>query len=222
MPPPGPIVGRRRRLSALAALPSVRGNGERLDRHGLDADDDVSPDRSRSGGGTLVRVGSAPACQPSRSTAASAFSRGGVVQPRPRQYSCWLDLRGGEQVGEGVQIVADADPALGAGLERCRTTTRERVEDHVSRARVACDERMGEGSRETREIRAHRMEGMAPQSLLGLPFGCDRDRRQRDRHFQGQLLRGGGRSRASRSGRHGRNGPLTPAPIPVGAMGRGV
>ena len=36
-------------------------------------------------------------------------------------------------MGERIEVVADADPPLGAGLERCRATPRERVEDDIAR-----------------------------------------------------------------------------------------
>jgi hypothetical protein len=138
---------------------------------------------------------------------------------RPRRR---FDLGRRQQVSERIQVVPDADAPFGARLERCRAAAREWIEDDVTRPRIAGDEGVRKRGWEAREVRAHRMEGVAPQPLLSLPFGLDRDRRQRDRQVQGQLLRGGGRSRASRSGRHGRIGPLTHAPIPAGAMGRGV
>ena len=45
-----------------------------------------------------------------------------------------LDLRRGQEVGERVEVVADADPALGRGLERRRATAGEWVEDDVAAA----------------------------------------------------------------------------------------
>ena len=78
-----------------------------------------------------------------------------------------LDLGRGQQVGERVEVVADADPALGAGLERRRAATGERVEDDVAGPRVAGDERVGEGGREAREVRAHRVERSGPTAAAG-------------------------------------------------------
>ena len=101
-----------------------------------------------------------------------------------------LDLGRGQQVGERVEVVADADPALRAGLERGRAAPGERVEDDVTRPRIAGDERMGEGRREAREIRAHRMEGVAPQPLLVLPLGGEGECRQLGRQFERELTRG--------------------------------
>ena len=99
--------------------------------------------------------------------------------PRPRLgRRRRLDLRRGQQVGERVEVVADADPALGRRLERRRAAARERVEDDVAAPRVAGDERVGEGGREAREVRAHRVERVAPEALLVLPLGRDPDRRQ--------------------------------------------
>ena len=46
------------------------------------------------------------------------------------------------------------------------------------RRRIAGDEGVGEGRREAREVRAHRVERVAPQPLLVLPLGRDPDRRQ--------------------------------------------
>ena len=130
-----------------------------------------------------------------------------------------LDLRGGQQVGERVEVVADTDPPLRARLQGRRAATGERIEDDVTRPRVARDERVGQRRREAREVRAHRMERVAPEALLGLPLGFDRDGRQRDREVEGELLRGGARSRAGGSDRHGQNGPLSVAPVPAGAGG---
>ena len=131
-----------------------------------------------------------------------------------------LDLGRGQQVGERIEVVADADPALGAGLEGRRAAPRERVEDDVARPRVARDEGMGEGGREAREVRAHRVEGVAPQALLVLPLGREGDRRQLERKLEGELARG---RETRRTCRHGRSrSSLSSAPIPVGASGRGV
>jgi len=43
-----------------------------------------------------------------------------------------IDLGGGQDVGEWVEVVAGADSALGAGLQRCRAAAAERVEDDVA------------------------------------------------------------------------------------------
>ena len=98
-----------------------------------------------------------------------------------------LDLGRRQQVGERVQVVADADPALGAGLEGRRPASGERIEDDVASARVAGDEGVGKGGREAREIRAHRVERVAPQPLLVLPLGRDRQGRQLRGEVEGEL-----------------------------------
>ena len=136
-----------------------------------------------------------------------------------------LNLRGGQQVGKGVEVVADADPALGAGLERGRAASRERVEDDVTRPRVPGDERMGQGRREAREVRAHRVERVAPQPLLR-PSTPVRGR--------SPAVRAGVRARAGprraramalgsvRPTSASRNLPGHPRRSPAGAMGRGA
>jgi len=59
------------------------------------------------------------------------------VDPEPRQAGrClagrgWIDFRGGEHVGERIEVVANAQAPLDTGLEGHRSSTRERVEDHV-------------------------------------------------------------------------------------------
>ena len=63
-----------------------------------------------------------------------------------------LDLGRGQEVGEGVEVVADADPTLRARLERRRAAAGERIEDDVTGSRVARDERVGQGGREAREV----------------------------------------------------------------------
>ena len=98
-----------------------------------------------------------------------------------------IHLGRGQQVGERVEVVADADPALGARLERGRAATGERVEDDVTGSRVAGDERVGECRRKAREVRAHRVEAVAPQPLLGLPLGRDRQLREPERQLEGEL-----------------------------------
>jgi len=55
------------------------------------------------------------------------------------------------------------------------------TQDDVAAARVAGDEGVGEGRREAREVRAHRVERVAPEPLLVLPLRCDPDRWQRGR-----------------------------------------
>ena len=163
--------------------------------------------------GSVARPSARPA---SRASACSAEAQPRLALRRPCRR---LDLGRGQEVGERVEVVADADAALGDRLEGRRAAAGERIEDDVAGPAVARDERVGEGRREAREVRAHRVERVAPQPCWAFHSGSIADRRQRDRQVQGQLLRGGGRSRASRSGRHGRIGPLTHAPIPVGAMG---
>ena len=126
-------------------------------------------------------------------------SRSDVSRIRASASEAGSTFGGRQQVGERVEVVADPDPALGAGLERRRAAAAERVEDDVAGSRVAGDERMGEGGREARQVRAHRVEPVAPQALLILPLGGDRAARAarsaRDR---------AGRGRAGRAGRSGR------------------
>ena len=98
-----------------------------------------------------------------------------------------IDLGRRQEVGEGVEVVADPDPSLGARLEGRRTPPGERIEDHVASARVARDEGVGERSREAREVRAHRVERMAPQPLLVLPLGGDRKDGQIRGEVEGEL-----------------------------------
>ncbi len=130
-----------------------------------------------------------------------------------------LDLRRGQQMGERIEVVADPDAALGAGLEGRRAAPGERVEDDVARPRVASDEGVGERRREAREVRAHRVEGVAPQPLLVLPLGGERERRQLGRQLEGELTRGDVR----RTCRHRRSRTsLSLLRIPAEAMGRGA
>src|SRR6476659_6163036 len=81
-----------------------------------------------------------------------------------------LDFRGRQEMGERVEVVADANSTFGARLEGRGPTSAERVEDDVSAAAVAPDEGVGESRRKARQVRAHRMEGRAPQPLLVLPL----------------------------------------------------
>ena len=108
-----------------------------------------------------------------------------------------IHLRRREQMGERVEVVANADPTLGTRLERGRAPTGEGVEDHVTGSRVAGDERVRESSRKAREIGAHRVEAVAPQPLLGLPFRRNRQLGEPEREFEGQLT-GRHASRGSR------------------------
>ena len=73
-----------------------------------------------------------------------------------------LDLGRRQEVRERVEVVTDADPTLGAGLQRHRSTAGERVQDDVPRSAVARDERVCQGRGEARQVRAHRMERVAP------------------------------------------------------------
>ena len=88
-----------------------------------------------------------------------------------------------------------------------RAAPGERVEDDVARPRVAGDEGVGQGRREAREVRAHRVEGVAPQALLVLPLGREGDRRQLERKLEGELARG-----RERAGRADMGGPGPPCP----------
>jgi hypothetical protein len=99
-----------------------------------------------------------------------------------------LELCGGQKVGERVEVVADPDATLRRGLHGGGAAPRERVEDDVAGPAVAGDERVSEGRREAREVRAHRMERVAPEPALRLPFGLDRDPRQLDRKVERELL----------------------------------
>ncbi len=135
-----------------------------------------------------------------------------------------LELGRGQQVGERVQVIADADASLRAGLERGSAAAGERVENDIAGSRIARDEGMREGGRKARQVRAHRVERVAPQALLRLPFGLDGHRRQIERQLKGEL--GGGcsaRATPSRSDRHGLVvTSMARRRSPIGAMGRGV
>ena len=98
-----------------------------------------------------------------------------------------LELGGGQDVRERVEVVADADAALGGGLHRGRAAAGERVEDDVAGPAVAGDERVGERRREAREVRAHRVQAVAPQPLLVLPLGLEPEGRERARELEGEL-----------------------------------
>ena len=80
-----------------------------------------------------------------------------------------------------------------------RAAAGERVEDDVAGPRVAGDERVGEGRREAREVRAHRVEAVAPQPLLVLPLGRECQRRELERELEGELA-GRQTSRGSQCG----------------------
>ncbi len=95
-----------------------------------------------------------------------------------------VELGGGQEVGEWVEVVADADPALSRGLERRRAAPGERIEDDVARPAVAGDERVREGRREARQVRAHRVQRVAPQAGLRLPVGLDRKARNAEAELE--------------------------------------
>ena len=61
----------------------------------------------------------------------------------------------------------------------------ERIEDDVARPRIASDERVGEGCRKARQVRAHRVKRVAPQPLLVLPLGRQGDGREFERKLEG-------------------------------------
>ena len=65
-------------------------------------------------------------------------------------------------MGERVEVVADADAAFCAGLEGHGPAAGERIEDDVAGPAVASDEGVGEGGRKARQVRAHRVERVAP------------------------------------------------------------
>ena len=135
------------------------------------------------------------------------------------------DLGRGQQVSERIEVVPHSDAALRAGLQWRGAASRERIEDHITRPRIARDEGVREGGREAREVGTHRVERVAPQALLRLPFGRERDRRQVERELQGELTQvGRARWCAVRSGRHRRveTSLSRHADTVVGAMGRGV
>ena len=100
-----------------------------------------------------------------------------------------VDLGRGQHVGERVEVVADADPALGDRLERDGAPAAERVEHDVARSRPAGDEGVAERRREAREVRAHRVEAVAPEPLLVLPLRGDRQLGQAERQLEGELAR---------------------------------
>ena len=221
--PVGPVVEVERRAheQQLAERARVERQGD-LDRDGLDA---IRGRRPRTGArherSRVERIGrhTCAQCQPVARARVPGQTElrepGRRLRTRRR-----LDLGRGQQVSERVEVVADPDPPLRARLERCRAATRERIEDDVAWSRVAGDEGVGERRRKARQVRAHRVERMAPQALLVLPLGSERDRRQLERKLERELARGG----APRPCRHGGPEPpcIHPAPIPVGAMGRGV
>ena len=106
-----------------------------------------------------------------------------------------LELGCRQNLRERVEVVADPDPALGDRLEGRRAAAAERVEHHVAGAGVAGDERVREGRREAREVRAHRVEAVAPQAWLRLPVRLDRQGRQGARQLEGELAGGDGSRR---------------------------
>ena len=208
------------------------GESVRMEREGHLARDDLvgARDVARSGSGDERRagIGDDPPRQlrPGRSLGVPGEPQLGESRRR-RPAGRRANLGRGQQVGERVEVVADTDATFGAGLERGRAAPGEWIEDHVARARIASDERMGQGRGEAREVRAHRVERVAPQPLLGLPLGCERDDRQLERELERELACGSRSQRRSvrtGSGRHRRVDPsLTRTPIVVvGAMGRGV
>ena len=159
--------------------------------------------------------------------AASAFqARRSCGEPRRgRGARRRVDLGRGQQVGERVEVVADADPALGARLERRGAAAGERVEDDVAGPRVAGDERVGRGPPGS-------SRGTSTSGGRSGPTGA-----------AGPSTRVRGRSRAARAGARGRAGPRRaramalgsvrptsasrnlpdpPRRSPVGAMGRGA
>jgi len=56
---------------------------------------------------------------------------------------------GRKDVGEWLKVVAGADSALGAGLQRCRAAALKRVEDDVAGPGVAGDEGVDQAGRES-------------------------------------------------------------------------
>ena len=156
----GPLVERQGdlRRDALAGRAVHAGPGDRDERA-------VVGERTDRGRQRRPLRGAARPGEPERRQPGGRLGAGGG-----------LDLGRGQQVGERVQVVADADPALRAGLEGSRPAAAERVEHDVAAAAVAADERVGEGGREAGEVRAHRVEGGSPQPLLVLPLGRDVDR----------------------------------------------
>ena len=176
------MAAARKRSVRSSSRSVVRTNSSWASVRGMERERDLggtvsSGRRRRSGAGTRHL----------RSSPGSAATRVGERQPAPRRgvpaeaklrepgggggRARRLDLGRSQQVGERVEVVADPDPALGAGLQRRRAATRERIEDDVARPRVAGDEGVGEGRREARQVGAHRVEAVAPQALLVLPLG---------------------------------------------------
>jgi hypothetical protein len=122
------------------------------------------------------------------------FARGsGPAEAQARQTGLDLrparrvDLCGRQQMGERVEVVSGPHSPLRAGLERRRPAAAEGIEDHVTGSRVAGDECVRQTGREARQVRAHRMEAVAPQPLLALPFRFDRERRDLGRELERQL-----------------------------------
>ena len=194
MPSTAPARNRSRR-SARAAGPSMARSGRRKSSwasvRGWKA-------RATSGGsgagiGAAARRGDRrAAARPGAASAASARSCQAARSSTEAQVELAeasadigpgrrIDLRRREQGGERIEVVADADPALGAGLQRRGAAAAERVKDDVAGPRVAGDEGVGEARREARQVRAHGVERVAPEALLVLPLGLQRQRRERDR-----------------------------------------
>ena len=82
--------------------------------------------------------------------------------------------------------------------QACRGTrpaAGERVQHDVSRPGVPGDERVGERRGKAREVRAHRVEGVAPETVAVLPVGLDGQARELADEVQVELRGGGQRVR---------------------------
>jgi len=91
----------------------------------------------------------------------------------------WIGLGGRQHGRQWVEVHAHADAPFGAGLQRHRAATAERVDDDIARTAVAADERLRQGSRESPQVAAHGMEGVSPESRLELPVGLKGESGQR-------------------------------------------
>src|SRR5918995_603094 len=107
-----------------------------------------------------------PAKAPSRKRSARSSWRSCA-----RRNSSWASVRGANAsatssgTGSARPSWAVPEPAPGT-----RAAGAERVQDDVAQTRVAGDERVGERRRKAGEVRAHRVQAVAPQARLHLPL----------------------------------------------------
>ena len=150
--PVSSVVQSQRRTARTGAGPSVRGWKASATSAGTASMPSVDPAPEPAFG--TERIGASGVGDHTGAERQPA-GRGRIpAQSELGEASCGLGPRGGldlgsrQQVSERIEVVPDADPALGAGLERRRAAPREGIHDDVARARIASDERMGKGGRE--------------------------------------------------------------------------